>query len=252
MMRLRSASQEEGLLDAIRTTVAADPTEVVNELVRILRPIGTRSIATTSRLTFAGWVGTAVFGPLSFCLGSNPNQTDAGVRSLGMCVVILAAAVTCLVAARSHAAHGPPLWARGISALNTLLPTLRDPASVPVLLDVLILMESPALCDDAVREELVTTLCRLMGRMDDAQARALTPPQRMYLRQRLHNRLYYGRTLAPFGASFQCAALIVLASARQDDEAFQEVVHGIARVHPDPRVRAAAKEYLRIVGSSPP
>ena len=88
-------------------------------------------------------------------------------------------------------------------------------------------------------------LGRLLPRLDDAEAAALTLEQRRWLERCL---LRAGGRVDPiFGADFLVGTLLTLGTAR-DPSALAAA--RTLRHHRDPRVRAAASEYLRALGSN--
>lgn len=101
---------------------------------------------------------------------------------------------------------------------------------------------------ETLRTALHAPLPRLLARLTDDDARALTPGQRDLLRRAVHARTD-ARTRSPwdhYSLEFSTAALLVLASA--GDRAALSDARRIAASHDNERLRLAAEEYLRAVG----
>lgn len=124
----------------------------------------------------------------------------------------------------------------------------RAEAGAQHLLDALILARADRRRRvETLRTALHAPLPRLLARLTDDEARALTDDQRALLRRAVHARAG-GSSRSPwdyYSLEFSVAALLVLGSARDggslDDAA--TIVAG----HDNERLRAAAEEYLRAV-----
>jgi hypothetical protein len=150
-----------------------------------------------------------------------------------------------------RAGHSLRRWRRGLEVVRPLARSLTDPAGVPVLLELLVLLDDPILKDLPARQECANALKRLLPRCNSDHMSRLLPTHRAFLQRCVAMRSKYVRFQSDLPKDgllddddFLIAALLVLAAAPEPNTAFTVPVTVLSGSHPNERVRAAAQEYL--------